>query len=81
MSDTTRLQRTRGKTLEKTVRRNQRTDALQTTQGHGTTGETRCEMVGRLLARIQHACRRTHCVRQSSSDDVPPHPEASLLPA
>ena len=30
-------------------------DALQATQDLGTTAETRCELVGRLLARIQHA--------------------------
>ena len=40
-------------------------------QDPGTTAETRCGVVGRLLAWIKYAYRRTHHELQSSCDDVP----------
>ena len=46
---------------------------LQTRQCLGTTALTRCKMVGRLLARIQHFHRKTRIERQDSCDHVPQH--------
>ena len=63
-------------TIHRADRRVRRADILRTVRHLETKAETQCEMVGRLLARSQHAYRSTHRERQRSSDDAPQHPEA-----